>query len=366
MPKKISLSFLLVVVIPTLLATFYYFAIASKQYQAEASFVIQGDDKQDGSILFGTLAALGGGGSSTSKDSYVVHEFISSNNFIETIKQDFDIRKSFTSEEIDWYSRLSPSATRKELLNFWQEKLNINYDKDSGITKIQITAFQPENSLKILELITSESEKIVNQLSNRSKKDRLAFSNSELSKAETKLADTRKKLRILRNKKNIVSPESAIKSKVSIITKLETNLALKEAEVSSMKDYIQPGSIKIKSLNSKIKALKIQISSLKKNITNKNDENAISNIVGDYQEILIQQEFAEKKYQSALIALESARTDASKKHRYLDIIVTPVLPDAAFYPDLTIEVPNILLFAFLFWAIGRLIIGLIKDHAGWI
>ncbi len=365
--KKNLFTFLLMVVIPTILAVFYYVTIASKQYQAETSFIVQGDDSGEGSIIFGSLAALGGGGAtSTAKDSYAIHEYIKSGNFIDSIQDEFDIRQAFTNKNIDWYSRLPVDANRQDLLEFWQDKLDIEYDSDSGITKMEVTAFQPEDTLKIISLITRESEKLVNQLSDRSKKDRLSFSNTELTRAENELAAIRKKLRNLRNTKEVVSPEIAIKSQIGIITELQTDLAKKEAELNGIQGYLKPSSIKIKSLKSEIRALKTQIKKLRSTMANKSNDGAISNILGDYQEILVRQEFAEKRYQSALIDLESARVDASKKQRYLDVIVEPTLPDASFYPDLSVQLPNVLLFSLLFWVLGRLIIGLIRDHAGWV
>ena len=68
--------FLLMVVLPTLLAIIYYGLIASPQYVSQADFIVRGQTPQTPGLLAGILSS--GGATGGSEDTYAVQDYVMS------------------------------------------------------------------------------------------------------------------------------------------------------------------------------------------------------------------------------------------------------------------------------------------------
>ena len=69
--RLLSLSFVVCVFLPALLAAIYYTAIASDRYVSSAGFTVRGMDAGVGGDLLGAVTGLASAGSTTS-DSYIL------------------------------------------------------------------------------------------------------------------------------------------------------------------------------------------------------------------------------------------------------------------------------------------------------
>ncbi|MEM6464242.1 MAG: hypothetical protein AAF724_20235 [Pseudomonadota bacterium] len=58
----------------------------------------------------------------------------------------------------------------------------------------------------------------------------------------------------------------------------------------------------------------------------------LSDVVNEYSQLIVEQEFAEKAYTSALSSLETSQAEARREERYFAIVVEPTLPEVALYP----------------------------------
>ena len=88
----------------------------------------------------------------------------------------------------------------------------------------------------------------------------------------------------------------------------------------------------------------------------------MANVIGDYPELLLNQEFAEKAYTAAMGSLERARTEASRNQSYLAIYARPVAADAALYPNRLLAVLIVLVISSILWATGAFAALTVKDH----
>ena len=77
----------------------------------------------------------------------------------------------------------------------------------------------------------------------------------------------------------------------------------------------------------------------------------------------IEKEFAQKAYESALTALELARSDAARQHRYLATIANPIKPDEATYPRRIMGVFTVFVLSFLLMGIGTLVAAAVREHS---
>ena len=89
---------------------------------------------------------------------------------------------------------------------------------------------------------------------------------------------------------------------------------------------------------------------------------ALASLVGDYQGVLLDQEFAEKSYAAAQASLERARAEADRTQSYLAIYMNPAIADSAARPRRPLAIFIVFTFAAIIWAVAALIALTVKDH----
>jgi len=392
--------FWLFFLLPMALGITYYYAFASNQYQAVAHFTIEKSDKGQVDPL-GALTGLPGNVSST-RDALIIKNFIESREVIERTRDDFDLEaiytKNITSEVLppddnsissklnywkdlileelnvsksnkDWISRLPKNSSIEEKIEYWQSKVSVEFDSTSGIVTLGVMSFTPQDSVKIINAILKESEALVNNLSEKSRQDSLTFAREELANAENNLKLARSEVRIFRDKEKSLSPEKNAESKLTLVEELEADRARSEAELASLRLELPENSPKIQVAKYKVSALKSQVQKERERSSRSNeseDSKTMSAIISKYEELITEQGFAEKSYEAALLNIETARIDATRKQRYLTMIVFPKLPEDPTVPNQPYDYIVLLIACLLLWGILSLIVASVRDHAGWL
>lgn len=365
----ISPLFWLFFLIPLGLGSWYYYEHASKQYESYAHFTVEENGKANIDPL-GALTGLAGPVSST-RDALIIKDFIESREVIEQIKHTIDVKKLYAREDKDWLSRLEQDASIEDIVEYWKKKVRVDFDSASGITRLSVMAFEPQDSVNIIKEVLRRSESLVNNLSNKARQDSLNFAREELTKAEASLKLARSKVTQFREKERAISPEKDVEIKKSLIASLQAELAKAEANLRTLRISLQDSTPKVQAAHNRVYSLKQQIGKEKMRGTRKSTKNkryskTLSKLISQHEELLTDQGFAEKTYASTLLIMEQARIDAAKQHRYLTITVKPQLPEEAIKPDQPHDYIVLFLSCLLFWGISSLIIASIKDHAGWI
>ncbi len=365
-----SALFWLFFVLPLSLGVLYYMEYASNQYRSTAHFTIEENGKTTIDPI-GALTGLSGPVPST-RDALIIKDFIESREVIELIKQKVDIKKLYARMDKDILSRLEPDASIEDIVEYWHKKVRVDFDSSSGITKLSVMAFEPEDAVKIIKSILTVSENLINRLSEKARLDTLHFAEKELKKAEDKLKETRRKVMQFREREKSLSPEKNVEIKISLIASLEADLAKAEADLRGLRAQLQENTPKVRNALNRVSSLKQQIRKEKArgsmNASNAQRKNtkSLSKLIARHEELLTEQSFAEKSYESALVLMEQARIDAAKQHRYLTVIVQPQLPEEAVKPDQPHDYIVLFLSCLLFWGISTLVIASIRDHAGWV
>ncbi len=365
-----SATFWLFFILPVSLGITYYYKYASKQYESTAHFTIE----ENGKAAFDPLGALTGlsGPVPSTRDALIIKDFIESRQVIEEIKHEIDIRKLYARSDKDWLSRLEKDASIEDVVEYWQKKVRVDFDSTSGITKLSVMAFEPDDAVKIIKSILNVSEKLVNSLAEKARQDTLHFAQSELAKAEGQLKQARSKITRFREQQKAISPEKNVEIQVSLVASLEAELSKAEANLRSIRMQLQDSTPKVRAAFNRVSSLKQQIKKEKARLSYRSMRNkktptkSLSKLIAKQEELLTEQGFAEKKYESALLLMEQASIDSAKQHRYLTVIVQPQLPEEAVKPNQPHDYIVLFLSSLLFWGISSLVIASIRDHAGWV
>ena len=379
--------FWLFFVLPMALGITYYLKFANNQYEAVAHFTIEKSGKDQADPL-GALTGLPGNVSST-RDALIIKDFIESREVIERTRDDFDLIKLYGTKPIDWrllfnenisntekiglvknwLSHIEEDSSIEEIIKYWQNKVTVEFDTTSGIVTLGVMAFDPESAVTIINALLKESEELVNKLSEKSRQDSLTFARKELKNAENKLKAARTDVRVFRDNEQSLSPERNAASKLTLVEELEADRARAEAGLQSLRLELPENSPKIQVAKYKVSALKRQILKEKERSARSNgskDAKTMSSIISQYEELITEQGFAEKTYEAALLNIETARIDATRKQRYLTMIVFPKLPEDPIKPKQPNDYIVLVISCLLLWGILSLIFASIRDHIGWV
>lgn len=366
--------FLLLVILPTVLATVYYYRYASDQYVSEAHFIIQGSSAPKMDFL-GALTGLPGAGGATS-DAMIIRDYILSADFIKDIEPELDVRAHYSNLAIDPYARLPAEASQEDLLEYWQKMIDIEHDLTSGISTVTMTAFDPETGKKLVALALKQSEMLVNKLSASLRTDALQIAEKEVLSAETEVNSLREQLTAFRQQQDVLDPASQANARIereetarlTRLSELQTQLSQAEAELAQVSAFMQPETMRVKTAQSKVNSLRQQMNKeqAKSVAQSRGKSTEVAGQLAQYTELQSRLGFAEQLYKSKQAALEQARLEIDRKQRYLTVTVQPNLPDEAIKPEKISGILTVLLLSFLFWGIGSLSVAAIRDHVGWV
>jgi capsular polysaccharide transport system permease protein len=384
--RRIPWSFLIIVVLPTLLAMGYYGFMASDQYESSADFVIKtqsGGDTTPG--LAGILGAVGMGGghgdSMASGDASMVQAYVDSDQILRDLSQEVDLRAMYCSPEIDWVSRLkttpdffqkisgrktrrttSREISNEDLLSYWRKKVTVADGHAPGTSTLKVLAFTPEDSKVIADHVITLGERLVNKVSERAMKDAVVFAQKEVNLAHGRAMKAFDDLQEFQARAKQVDPQGFAKARSEIQGKLEGQLSSMQAQMEALRQNLPDEAPGIQQMRTQISALQEQLLVEKNQSTSGRDGRSAAEVINEFGKRQLETEFASKDYLSALTALESARITANRQNRYLEPFNLPNLPDKPALPRRLYSIITVLAVTLLLWGGWTLFIAGVKEH----
>lgn len=357
--KRLQRLFRWWVGVPTLLAVLYYGLVASDYYQSEAKFSIQSIDRGSASSLESLMGALPGVGSD--KDAMMVRDYILSRDVLARLDKEHGFLKHY-QEAGDWVSKLSGNATFEEGYDYYLSRVEVDFDIQSGVSTLLVRALNAAQAAEFAGAILGYGEQLVNELSHRAEVDSLDLARAEVQRGEERLSAARNAILSQQLVANEMNPAESAAAVMQIRGELEGELAKAQAELTEIASYMRADSPKAVALKNRIESLKKQVSRENSRLISTEDD-SLSNSIAGFEPLVVEKEFAEKAYESALASLEVARTEAGRQHRYLATVVTPSVPDEATHPKRIMSILTVLMSTMLAFGIGSLLIAAVREHA---
>lgn len=358
-PIGVLVSFVLLAVLPGLLAIYYFAAVASDRYAAGAGFSVRSMEQQGGLDVLGGLTGMAASGS-TMADTYVVISFLTSRSLVEKLEADVGLRALYASDLADPIYRIDPAISIEGLVDHWERRITVNHDTSSGIVEFEIDAYTAEDAKVLADRVLFYVAQLVNELSEKARGDALFSARNEAERAEEKLAELMLKLQSFRSTNGDIDPASTAGAHVELIAALEGELASVNARIDVALRDMNENAPSVLRLKSQADALQAQIDA--RNNLNSGALDIRSRVLSEYETLQVEKTFAQQAYASAMTSLETARMNADARQRYLATFDAPFLPQEAIYPQ---RVMNSILFCIGFmvlWAISTLLFFTVRDH----
>lgn len=362
LPRKGKI-FACVVLLPTVAVFLYYLLWASPMYVSQTRFAIRSADSSGGGLDI--ASALLRSSSSTGADAHIVVEYIQSLDIIHDIDKELGVDLHFSDKDHDVFSRLTNNPTQDEQLRYWKWAVIPALDQDTGIITLETKAYSPEMAQKIAAAVLARSEALVNTMNLRAREDAVSLAQSEVQRAEARVRKAQEAMRNFRDAHTLLDPRVTAAALQGVVTELEGEAVKLRAQLAEAQSFMRSSAPATKALQTRLKAVESQLDQEKQRLAGlRSQEDNLNAVVGEYEDLTIEAEFAQKQLVTAMSALESARVHEVAKSRYVVAFQQPTLPDESLYPRPFLFTAYVFVGALLLLGLGSLITASIREHAG--
>lgn len=365
-PKRrhtmILISFLVMVVAPMAVSAWYLWTRAVDQYASQVGFSVRTEEASSAVELLGGITSLSG---SSSSDTDILYEFLQSQELVTRVDEALDLREiwSRADPDLDPIFAYHAPGTIEDLVDHWSRMVRIYYDSSTRLLDLEVRAFTPEDAQTVAQMIFAESSAMINALSAIAREDAISYARDELEQAQDRLSDARVALASWRNANQTIDPTADTQGQMGLVTNLQAQLAEALIQLDLLQETAREGDPRITQAERLISVIQDRIEAERAVLgTSRDGRSGIADLVGEYERLLVDQEFAEHAYTTALAAFDAARNDARRQSRYLAAHVRPTLPERAQYPDRPMILATITLFAFLIWSVVVLLAYSLRDR----
>jgi len=356
----VMLSFMVCVLAPFTGAAFYLHAVAADQYVSKVGFSVR---REEAGSAVETLIGITGFSGSSSSDTDILYEFIQSQKLVRTIDDRLDLRQIFGKPESDVFFRLPQNASIEDMVEYWLRMVRIHYDPGTGLIEIEVRAFDPEDARAVAEQIFQLSSERINLLSSIAREDATRYASEELEQAEDRLRQARQALTRFRNETQIVDPSADIQGRMGLVNSLQAQLAEALIELDLLTETTSRNDPRVTQATRKIEVIRKRIADERSKLgVRDGDQEAFANLVGQFEVLQVDLEFAEKSYLSARAAYDTAVAEAGRKSRYLAAYVEPTLAEESTHPRRAVILAVLLILLLGSWGTMVLIFYSLKDR----
>lgn len=362
--RLLLVSFLVIVLIPALLAAGYIYFRAVDRYASTTAFSVHREESPGASELVAGLPALGVP-PTNAPDADILYQFIQSQRMVELVDARVDLRALYAPpHDRDPVFALDPEATLEDMVEYWQEVVTLIFEPDTGLITVEVQAFAPEAARVVAEAILDESSTLVNRLSKIARDDTISLAQDELDKAAARLKETRLAMATFRDVEQIVDPTADTAGQMGVITALQQNLAEALVARDLLIGTTTGNDPRLQQAERRIEAIRTRIEEERDKLGRGagGEADALARIVGEYESLLVDREFAEQAYVTALASYDAAAAEARRKSRYLAVHIDPTLAQTAIYPRRFTLTVLAVTFLALGWTLFVLVVYSIRDR----
>jgi len=355
--------FAVLVLLPTVLTAFYYLIIAAPIYVSDAKFLVRTPSQSAPGAFDSLLVGVGlGSASSSVTDAYVVEEYVTSRDAVRDLEKNHDLRGILSKPSIDFigrYPRPTEGRSFEDLYQAYRRYVTVGYDGQTGISTLRVYAFDPHDAAMLANALLDGGERLINRLNDRADADAVANANRHILDAEARVEQSEAALTSFRNRERLIDPTRSSLAGLDLVGKLEGQVVTLQAQRAALAASA-PESPQLPIVDQQIQALQAQTEIQRSKIAGQ--DTSLAPMIGEYERLTIDRDFAAKELTAASAAVESAELDMRRKRLYLERVVPPNIPDAARMPRRMYSIGMVFLSCLLIYGIVSLIIAGLREH----
>lgn len=357
---RLPWPFLVVVVVPTLLAFIYCMFIAAPQFVSEARFIVRAPAQEQPSSV--NMALQGVGLSSNQTDVFAVHEYIQSRDGLADLNRRMDLATVFGRASGDFWARYPRPWDRTNnegLYEAYKRFVTVGYDSTKGISTLRVKSFRSDDAQRMSVALLDGGESLINRLNERAYADALKDAGDVVEEAEIRLVAAQNALAAFRNREQFIDPSRSAVEGTSLIGDLMGQVATLRAERSQLAEQA-PASPQLATLDARIRAYERQIEAERAKLAGA--ATSLAPKIGVYERLVLDREMADRAVTQARGAYDSAERQARNQRLYLQRVVEPNAPDTPTYPHRWLVILAVFATTLAAYGLGWLVVASISEH----
>jgi capsular polysaccharide transport system permease protein len=359
--RRFLLRAIIFMVVPTLLVLFYTGVIATPRYVS--TFEVTYQVYQPTTTVGGGLVPVATSQSDAIDYGAVIYQYVQSQTLADKLDQQLHLRDYFSSDRIDWTSRLVKNATEPQYYGYYGNRVTVT-EGFGGYLTISVQAFDAAFAQKLAQTINDDCNTMLDGITAQARQAEVQTAEAQFKDASTQLNQANQALTSFRNSHGDLDPSQIATELGTIEGTLEAQLASTKAELAQAQANMQPNNSQIVQLNLQVAAIQKEIDSERSRLAGDNDTANYSSTVADYQTLVSNQQLATTNYQAAQQALLAAQADATRKQNYVVDFIAPPLPDKPTAPNPWLSAGETLLACLIGYAIINLLFAALRDQTG--
>lgn len=318
------------VFLPTLLAGWYYYAIATPMYETKTEFLIQQADGGGGGG--GPLSGLIPSQLANSQESIAVQSYLTSKDAMIRLDEELGYKQHFSQPEIDPIQRLEEDATNEAAHKIYKKNVKIGYDPTEGVVRMDVVAADPQVATDFAKALIGYAEERVDALSQQIRNDAMRDARTNLETARQERQEAQERLIRLQEVYS-ADPTEQLAALRSQITTYDQELLEKRLALQALLDNPRPNQAKVDGARGDVRRLENLLDELRGRMVEPDDSGL--SLVQQSSEIELARAdlaSADAFLQSALQGEKQAALEAGRQVRYLTVPVRPIASQAPTYP----------------------------------
>ncbi|WP_179506381.1 MULTISPECIES: capsule biosynthesis protein [unclassified Sphingomonas] len=354
--------FVLFVIVPTILSIFYYGFIANDIYVSESRFVIKSPDEKRPQLSSLANLIQTTGLSAGQEQANEVLDFIRSRDALANLQQRINIRQRYDrgADVFSKYSKDIFGDSFEYLYKYYTRMVDANLDTQTGTAVVVVKAYTPEDAYQINQTLLSLSEGMVNRLNDRAQGRGIAEAQQQVEQATERARKITAAITQYRNRSALIDPGKQAGGVLEIANQLVGQRAALQAQLETMERQT-PRNPSIPALRNRIAAMSAQIAQQDSRVVG--GSGTIASKLGNYEDLLVEQKFANDSLTVANASLVQARSDAQRQKFYLERVVEPNRPDIALLPKRLLGILTVAASALCIYFVGWMLVVGILEHA---
>jgi capsular polysaccharide transport system permease protein len=365
-------TFLLGVVLPTLLVLFYMALIAPPQYVAGFRYSIYSVAGSN------TNAELALTASTPAKlFDFVVEDYVLGKQAVADLQTRVRLVNMLHPPGRDFFFRFWwDDGSLERLAYYWRNwVIDAHFDTYSSIGSVEVRAFTPQDAQKVAQTLMELAEGVVNDLDQKSREDSVVAVQEEVARADARLQEALKKIEAFREQQRMYTPGKPADSAESLAATLRQELATMNTQQATLSRTLSASAPAIVSLKAQIAATEQELDRVLATLGADGARVGVGagaglNIargglpvaLGSFDYLEAERSFAAGARETALKHLEQVQFNAKVQHLYLHAHEKPLLPKRASYPRTLAWTAMTFIALTVCWMIGTLLFFAMRDH----
>lgn len=333
-PPRGPISFVLAVILPTLVCLLYFAFLAAPQFVSESRFVVRGNLEKLAIDSIGQAAALSA--LNNSQEAHVVADYIRSPRIVADLATEFDLRRIFAGAPLDIVWNLPADASPDRLARRWQDMTTAEVDATTGIIAVRIHAFAPEDAQALNRAVIKLSETLVAGFTRKMRVQRLGEALADSKAAQAEMTALLTALESERNKEDTLDPLTTATAFAALVSTLRDERATLAAAREAAATRLRADAPSLSLTDERIRALDAQIELVLGTIQDKRSPTARNDLLSAsslFDILQTRRELVARRVARAENALAAAKQDAIRQRVYIDVFMQPTLGERKDHPN---------------------------------